>query len=684
MTSIFKLLSLITLLLVVGYLAHRYMLFDLLSPDFVRGYVSSLAVPQSWILFGTIYALATVLFLPGAPFTILAGVLFGPLVGTIVVVISAGVGACVAFFLARVFGQGVVSTLLSKYAHTLYEYDRKLEERGLATVLFLRLVPLFPFNTLNVTLGLTKVRSRDYIIGTFIGIIPGTFAYVYFGDVIAMPTLLGVVLFLTFFIVLFILSFVLQRFMAMGSYDYDIIIIGAGAGGLNIAGFMRRVGFRTLIIERDEHNIGGDCLNSGCVPSKALIHIANQVHSIVGAKQFGLETGGRISFEEVRNHIELTKNVFKKNENPARLRELGHDVIIGSAKFAGPRSVEVNGKIISARKIIIATGGTARKLNIPGADLPHVISNVEVFSLKKLPESLTVIGAGPIGLELGQAFSRLGSRVCIVNDAGALLPHHEKPAGEILQSAMEEDGVTFYMNSKVKEIQSDSVVIESNNEEVKIPSEKVLVAIGRRVSVEGLALEKAGITYHEGKIAHDDYMRTSNKHVYVVGDVAGEGQFTHLTELHASVVLRTFFAPKLFWKRLSLDAFANVMYTSPALAGFGLTETELKKRGIRYTKEGIHLSEDDRSIIDNTTHGYISIYIGSDGEIHGGTIVSDYAGEIVRELILACAKGLTVKDLLETTYPYPIHARAILSVCRAYESRRLTKTAKGVLQTLFH
>ncbi len=683
-TSLVKVVALFVLVGVVGYLSHRYMLLDIVSPDAIRNLLSSQSAAQSLLLFSGIYALATVLFLPGTPLTILAGVLFGPLAGASAVILGASVGACIAFFLTRFFGREVVDSLLSTYAHRLYEYDRKLEEKGLITILFLRLVPLFPFNVLNVTLGLTRVRALDYIIGTFFGIIPGTFAYVYFGNVIAMPTVLGVLIAIALFGLLFIISSLLPRVMYRSSYDYDVIVIGAGAAGLNIAGFLRRVGCKTLIIERDENNIGGDCLNNGCVPSKGLIHIANQVHTARTLSPLGITTRGKVSFDKVRELLNEAKQVFREKESAEFLRSLGHDVVIGSASFKSMNAVSVNGKIHSGRKIVIATGSSPRKLTVPGATLPHVLYNPDVFTLGTLPTHMVVIGAGPIGLELGQAFSRLGSKVTIISNTSALLPNYEKEAGELLLSSMKEEGIDFYFDSEVTEITSDAVIITCGQSTIRILADNVLVAIGREISHEGLLLQHAGIAYSGSMIVHDEFMRTSNKHVYVVGDAAGGGQFTHLTELHASIVLRTFFSPKLFWKKLSLDAFANVMYTSPALATFGLQEHHLNERKQFYTKEIFSLRDDDRSIIEHSIHGYISLYIGKNGEIYGGTLVSEYAGELVRELILATSKGLTVKDLLETTYPYPIHARAILSLCRAYESRRLTKNATRILKALFN
>lgn len=670
--------------MVIGYLSHHYMLFDVLSPDALRSFLSAQPTAQSLILFAALYALATVLFLPGTPFTILAGVLFGTFTGTAVVVVGASVGAFLAFILSRFFGKEAVDAVLHTYARTIYEYDKKLEQHGLITMLFLRLVPLFPFNALNFVLGLTQVRAKDYVIGTVVGIIPGTFAYVYFGNVIAMPTVLGVVIAALWFVLLFIVSSLLPRILDRSSYDFDVIVIGAGAGGLNIAGFLRRVGCKTLIIEKDEGNIGGDCLNSGCVPSKGLLHIANQVHAARGLSEFGITTKGVVSLKKVRELLTQAQEVFREKESAEYLRSLGHEVVIGSACFAGSHSVSVEGKIYSGRKIVIATGSSPRKLSVSGATLPHVLYNTEVFALDDLPTNLVVIGAGPIGLELGQAFARLGSKVTIVNNTGSLLPMYEREAGEVLYTTMTKEGIDFYMDSTVTEITPHEVFVTSGSSTTRIKADKVLVAIGRELSVEGLLLEKAGITYSGNRITHDEFMRTSNKHVYVVGDAAGGAQFTHLTELHAAVVLRTFFAPRPLWKKLSLDTFANVMYTSPALATFGLQENQLKERKQFYTKEVFSLRDDDRSIIEHATHGYISLYIGKNGEIYGGTLVSDYAGELVRELILATAKGLTVKDLLDTTYPYPIPARAILSLCRAYESRRLTNTTRRILKALFN
>lgn len=672
-------------LFALAYASHTYDVFMYFSPESVRSLVASFDGLSGWVLYGILYAVATVAFLPATPLTILAGSLFGPVVGLMVVVLSATLGATIAFFIARFFGEGFVGRFLSTYATRVYAYDEKLSESGFLAVLFLRLVPLFPFNGLNFLLGLTKVRARDYFFGTLFGIIPGSFALVYFGNALTMLSLVQILIGIGLILFILLLSIVLKRLFTFGSGEYDLIVVGAGAGGLNVLGFMHKAGFKVLLIEKNSHNVGGDCLNFGCVPSKALIHASRAVHTAhTEARRFGIQVHGDVSMKEVRKHIEGVQNTIRERENVEYFRKQGIEVAVGEAKFCGRNSVVVAGKEYSAKKILLATGSRPRTLIVPGSTLPHVHTNESIFSIEEIPKNLVVIGAGPIGLELGQAFARLGSHVTIVCDGRTILTRNETSVSPIIVQSLKNDGVDFLFEASVKEIDTECVTVTEKGQEKRIEANTVLVAIGRDLSFDALELSSAGIRTDRGKLIIDDYLRTTNKSVYVAGDAVGGPQFTHLTEMHANVLLKNFFIPRPFWRKFTLDNLASVTYTSPEVAVFGKSERELQQENIPYERQEISFNHDDRALIDNENQGYCAIYSGKGGAIFGGTLVCTHAGELVRELIVAHKEGLTLKTLLETVYPYPIRARIIQSLARQTLSKKLTPATRKLLRVLFN
>ncbi|MFC1561749.1 dihydrolipoyl dehydrogenase family protein [candidate division KSB1 bacterium] len=463
---------------------------------------------------------------------------------------------------------------------------------------------------------------------------------------------------------------------------YDIIIIGAGSGGLNISGFMNNAGFKTLLIDRSDENIGGDCLNFGCVPSKALIHVSRLVHDARGASDFGLGVTGAVDMKTVREYIKSKQDVIRKHENAGYFRGKGIDVVLGSAEFAGDRSVAVNGTVYEGKNIVIATGSRPRELEIPGIEKVGYLTNETVFDIDYLPENFIVIGGGPIGIELGQAFQRLGSKVRVVERMDKFLPKESPEIAEVLYAQLVKEGMEFDFNTRLKEFASanELVVIDGHDNEKRLRFDAVLVSIGRVLNIEGLKLEKAGIEHEKGRIKVDERLRTTNKHVFVCGDAAGSYQFTHAAELHAGVILNNFFSP--LRKKLSNDCLSWVTYTSPEIATFGLNEAELKKRGINFDTVPLDFTDDDRAIVDEATHGKLVLYI-SKGRIAGGSMVAEHAGELFQELALAMSSRLNVKQIFNKTYPYPTAGRINKSAILKHFSGKLTPRAKKLLHLLY-
>jgi len=383
--------------------------------------------------------------------------------------------------------------------------------------------------------------------------------------------------------------------------NYDIIVIGAGSGGLNIAGFMNKAGFKVLLIDKKDENIGGDCLNYGCVPSKALIHVSKLIYNGKKSEKFGLETSGKADMKQVMDYVKSKKEIIREHENANYFRKIGMDVELGFAKFSGKNSVTVNDKTYTAKKIILATGSRPKKLWVNGIEKVRYQTNETIFDLEKLPEKLLVIGGGPIGVELSQALSRLGSKVTILIKDSSFLPKESPEIALVLYDQLVKEGIDIKFNTSAKEfISSNEVIISNEKKEEKLEFDEILISIGRDLNFENLDLANAGIEFDK-KIKVDEYLRTTNKNVLLCGDIVGSYQFTHAAELHASVIISNFFSP--IKKKIIYDKLSWVTYTDPEIATFGLNENQLKKRGIKFEKLSLDFKDDDRSIVDDFVNG---------------------------------------------------------------------------------
>ncbi len=464
---------------------------------------------------------------------------------------------------------------------------------------------------------------------------------------------------------------------------YDLIVIGAGAAGLNIAVFANRIGLKTLMIDKEDKKIGGDCLNYGCVPSKALIHIAKIAHDAKLSKAIGLKVSGKPDAKAITDYISSKVEFIRKHENAEHFRKQGLDVQLGLAKFVSPNSIQVNNQIHSAKKIIIATGSKPRSLNAEGIEKVQHYNNESVFNLKKIPNKLLVIGGGPIGIEISQALSRLGSQVTVVVSDKTFLPKESPEIAKILQNELEKEGIKFIFNARTTKFTSArSAIVQDKvtKKEQRVIFDATFIAIGREL-VYPSGLEKANIQRDKDKkLIVNDYLQTTNPNIYISGDAAGGMQFTHATELHASVILNNLFSP--FKKKLSYDNFAWVTYTDPEIATFGLNERQLKERNIFFEKLSENFAETDRAITDNSK-GKLILLIDKSEKILGGSLVAPNAGEIIQELVLANSAGLTTKDIFKKIYPYPIASRVNKAIISKHLGKKLTPFTMKLMRWLF-
>jgi pyruvate/2-oxoglutarate dehydrogenase complex dihydrolipoamide dehydrogenase (E3) component len=470
---------------------------------------------------------------------------------------------------------------------------------------------------------------------------------------------------------------------------YNLVVIGAGAGGLVSAAGAAGIGARVALIE--SHLLGGDCLTVGCVPSKALLRCAKAAAAVRNASAYGVNIDGEVSvdFGFVMERMRRLRASIAPVDSAKRYSEkLGVDVFLGKGSFTGKNTVEVNGKALSFAKAVVATGGTAAVPNIPGLRQALYLTNATIFNLTELPARLGVIGAGPIGLELAQAFQRFGSQVTVFSRSNKILPKEDPEAAKIVENSLRRDGVNFFFNVNYKGVESHggkppvTMVLENGAGERTLDFDALLIAAGRKPAVRGLGLENAGIEYDERTgVKVSDRMQTTNPDVYAVGDVASKYQFTHMSDFGARLVIRN----ALFFGR---DKFSNLLipwatYTEPEVAHVGLYEKDLQERNIAFATFTREFSDVDRGIVDGETEGFVKVHVkkGTD-QILGATIVGSHAGDMISEITVAMQSGMGLGKLANVIHPYPTAAEAIRQCGDAYNRTRLTPTVKGIFHRL--
>jgi pyruvate/2-oxoglutarate dehydrogenase complex dihydrolipoamide dehydrogenase (E3) component len=468
---------------------------------------------------------------------------------------------------------------------------------------------------------------------------------------------------------------------------YNLVVIGAGTAGLICSSIAAGLGAKVALVER--HLMGGDCLNVGCVPSKALLRAARAVAEVRRAGEFGVRVpeGVSVDFPAIMERMRRLRADISPHDSAQRYRDMGIDVFIGEAKFASPESVEVSGKSLRFAKAVIATGARAAAPPIPGlADVPY-LTNESVFSLTELPRRLGVIGAGPIGCELAQAFARFGSEVFLVEAGHGVLPREDRDAARFVQQALEHDGVKLLCCGRelqlAKSAEGVRLTVESHGESYDVTVDQLLVSAGRRPNVEGLNLEGAGVRFSRTGVEVDDFLQTTNPRIYAAGDICLPHKFTHTADASAQIVVQNalFAVGPLLRRRVSKLTIPWCTYTDPEIAHVGMNEKDAKELGIPVQTFTQELSAVDRALLDGETGGLVKLHVraGTD-EILGGTIVASHAGEMISELTLAMTAGLGLKSIGGTIHPYPTQAEALKRAANGYTRSRLTPGVKRWLE----
>lgn len=678
----------IVVLLLLAAAVAAYVTFDLgqyANLAFLKARHQSLQVYyqthpiQAIALYGGLYVLVTALSLPGAAvMTLAGGALFGLWLGTLVVSFASAIGATLAFLASRYL---LRSWVRNRFQQKLEAIDRGIERDGAFYLFTLRLVPVFPFFLINLLMGLTGIRTRTFYWVSQLGMLAGTAVYVNAGTQLARidslqgilsPAVLGAFVLLGLFplaartlLAAAKARQVYKKWNKPARFDRNLIVIGGGAAGLVTSYIAAAVKAKVTLIEG--HKMGGDCLNFGCVPSKALIRSAKFVKQARNASALGIAAAHiEFDFAEVMARIRRVIRTVEPHDSVERYTKLGVDVVQGHAKIVSPWEVEVDGKRLTTRAIVIAAGARPLVPPIPGLDTVDYVTSDTLWSLTDLPKRLLVLGGGPIGCELAQAFARFGSQVTQVEMAPRLVVREDPEVSALVEQTLAADGVTVLTGHQAVRCERDGdiqrLIVRKGGDgaETAVEFDLLLCAVGRVARTEGYGLEELGIPLTERKtIETDAYLQTLYPNIFACGDVAGPYQFTHTAAHQAwyAAVNALFGQVKRF--RADYSVIPWCTFTAPEVARVGLSEQEAAERKITVEVTRFDIAELDRAIADETAQGFVKVLtVPGKDRILGVTIVGEHAGDLLAEYVLAMKHGLGLNKILGTIHTYPTLAEA--------------------------
>ncbi|WP_425260042.1 FAD-dependent oxidoreductase [Rubrivivax sp. RP6-9] len=632
--------------------------------------------------FFAVYVAAAALSVPGAVvLTLAAGAVFGLGAGFVLVSFASSLGALLAFLTARYLLRDLVQ---ARFGKRLAPINEGMQRDGTFYLLTLRLVPVFPFWLVNLLSGLTPIGAGRFYAVSQLGMLPGTLVYVNAGTQLAAigslrdvlsPALWGSFVLLGLFPLLAkaVVGWlqrrkVYARWDRPARFDRNLVVIGAGAGGLVSAYIAAAVKAKVTLVEG--HKMGGDCLNYGCVPSKALIRSAKLMHALRHAADFGVrDAGGRLDFAAVMARIRQVVQTIEPHDSVERYTELGVEVLQGHARITSPWTVQVTladgrQQTLTTRGIVVATGASPFVPPIPGLQEAGFLTSDTVWDLQALPRRLVVLGGGPIGCELAQSFARLGAQVTQVEMAPRVMGREDPEVSDLVAAALRADGVTLLTGHEAVRVQQvggeRQLVARAEGREHTIAFDALLCAVGRSPRVTGFGLEELGIPLTPRKtIATNAWLQTVYPNIYAVGDVAGPFQFTHTAAHQAwyAAVNALFGRFRRFAADYSVIPWAT--FTDPEVARVGLSETEAQAQGIAVEVTRYGIDDLDRAIADGTAHGFVKVLtVPGKDKILGVTIVGTHAGDLLAEYVLAMKHGLGLNKILGTIHTYPTLAEA--------------------------
>jgi pyruvate/2-oxoglutarate dehydrogenase complex dihydrolipoamide dehydrogenase (E3) component/uncharacterized membrane protein YdjX (TVP38/TMEM64 family) len=680
----FALGALIAALIVAFLLSDLHQYLNLAYLKEQRGAFQNLAGEQPLPVLGgffALYVLITALSLPGAAImTLAAGALFGFWVALVLVSFASSIGATLAFLAARCLFRDSVQR---RFGERLKTINAGIARDGAFYLFSLRLIPLIPFFAVNLLMGLTPLNTRTFYWVSQVGMLAGTAVYVNAGTQIGQldslagllsPGLIGAFVLLGLFPWLAKggLAVLRTREVYRGHrkprhFDHNLVVIGAGAGGLVSAYIAAAVKAKVTLIEK--HQMGGDCLHTGCVPSKALIKSARLAYLQKSASRYGFDAiEPRFRFAEIMARIQRVIAQIEPHDSIQRYTRLGVECLQGSARIVSPWEVTVEtaegARTLTTRNIVIATGARPWLPPIPGIDRIGALTSETLWALREQPDRLLVLGGGPVGCELAQSFARLGCHVTQVEQQPRLLPREDEDAATHVAQALRDSGVHLLTGHRASHFawENDEKVlyVEHHGEPLRLPFDAVLVATGRRADTGGLGLERLGIaTREDGTLDVDPYLRTRFPNIYACGDVAGPYPFTHAAAHQAwyASVNALFGRFKKF--RVDYRVIPWATFTDPEVARVGLNEDDARRRGIEFEVTRYDISDLDRAIADSATPGFVKILtVPGRDRILGVTIVGESASELIAEYVLAMKHGLGLNRILGTIHIYPTLAEA--------------------------
>jgi len=668
-------------IMIIALLGGAFFYFDLghfLSLDFLKSSQAELAELVndrplvSGLAFFGVYIAVTALSLPGAAImTLAAGAIFGIAWGLLIVSFASTIGATLAMLVSRFVLRDQV---MKSFGGKLKAIDEGIEKDGAFYLFTLRLVPAFPFFAINLLMGLTKLSVPVFFLVSQIGMLPGTLVFINAGTQLAQieslqgilsPALIGSFILLGLFplIAKKIVDYVkatkiLRAYPKPKSFDRDVIVIGAGSGGLVASLIAATVKAKVTLIEKDK--MGGDCLNTGCVPSKSIIRSAKLMADMKRGQDLGLKTMiPDFEFSDIMERVQRIIKTIEPHDSVERFEGLGVDVEQGFGKILSPYSVEVNGKVLTTRNIIIATGARPFVPPIKNIEKIDYLTSDNLWDIREQPNRLVILGGGPIGTELTQAFARMGSDVTQVEALPAILNREDPEISQMMSEKLKSEGVNVLVDTMATGVEivgeNKFLIVESKGETSKLGFDELIVAVGRKANVTGFGLEELGVEIaRQGTVVVDEYLRTNYPNIYAIGDVAGPYQFTHTASHMAwfATVNALFGSFKKFKVDYRVVPWAT--FTSPEVARVGINETEAEASGIEYEIATYDVSDLDRALADEEAFGLVKVITpkGKD-KILGVTIVADHAGDLISEYVLAMKHGLGLKKIMGTIHIYP-------------------------------
>lgn len=680
---------------------------EYLSLDFLKDKLSDFQELQSGaplkssLIFFGIYVAVTAFSFPGAAIlTLFAGAIFGPWLGLIIVSFASTIGSLLAFWVSRFL---LRDFFMEKFRRQFKTIDENIRRDGSVYLATVRLVPIFPFFIVNLVMGLTAIKSWTFYWISQLAMLPGTAVYIYAGrEFSQLDSLKGILsprIMAAFFILAtlpmvgkFIVGAIKRRqaykkFIKPNSFDYNLVAIGAGSAGLVTSYIGAAIKSKVALIEKER--MGGDCLNTGCVPSKALIKSAKIVHMRKRSSEFGLsEINVKFNFSDVMDRVQRIIREVEPHDSIERYQQLGVECFKGEARLLSPWTIRIGDKTITAKNIVIATGAGPVIPKILGLEDATFVTSDNLWKIRELPKRLVVMGGGPIGCEMGQAFARFGSEVTMIEAADRIMRIEDVSVSEIMTKVLLSEGIKLLTDHNIKSFTNTNgvkkVICEHDGNIVEVEYDLLLIAIGRQANVEGLGLEELGVKLKDnGTVDVNEYLQSSVPNIFACGDVAGPFQLTHMAAHQAWYCAINSLSPIKFKVDYSVVPWCT--YTEPEVATVGETEMSAKKKELDYEVTEYDLSDLDRAITEDEKNGVVRVITerGKD-KILGATIIGSQASSMIVEFVAAMKNKKGMNSILGTIHVYPSFGEANKYAAGQWKKNHVNKKVLYLLRKYFN